>query len=290
MSFIICTNLMNALTFMYPVGYLESEEIILYVRHDSQGESLIMIPHPSRTIKEARTLAIPFSSQLSHITLFADKSGFSYFDAGIFKKKRFNKRSAGSIFCERPFDHAMGIYWYSDQCAVLSLLDPNTSSRIHYNLFVFDQISGQTKCVRKFEEGDCFFPFMDGETLFYLKRDRDSTFSIEKGTLYDQLSDKVIFQSKEPIITFEMIDATKGIFSLLAHQNADELVINFYKIEKKEDKEWQKTFLLSYKLPTSSVKDPEFQEHFPFCIKPLIVDTTLYYITINSDSINQAYL
>lgn len=215
-------------------------------------------------------LAVPFCLLPIQPVLLFGGQGFSYFDQGILKSKYFAFRSPGSIYTSVPFDHTMGIHWYSDNHGILSILKNNFY--VIYDLCTDNGIM-TVQIDNSMQKKHALFPFCFQGSIFYVLE--SSTGS--KIAVYKNAESKILFEisgSKIVFFTFlnSSLNSSCGIFALYSSFNSSETMCCFsiYSFEyNHQTMSFRSEYLCMIQIPFNVLQILTNKNLFPWCLQPV---------------------
>jgi hypothetical protein len=162
-----CTSLVSA-EYVYPVAAASAEQV--YVLYQKSTDHIELWLWNSITKKASKALLSTFSP--AGLQLLPDGSSFSFIDNDRIRVKLQGKRQPRAVgFCEPVYDVSL-IHWIDNESFYFSAKEKERYSIFHGTIY------GTCHRIIGLKRGDCMYPQLKGNDLYYIERYDENHYAI----------------------------------------------------------------------------------------------------------------
>lgn len=161
---LISVGVTRAQEYVYPVASFtkEGQEWVYLFYQKSLKHIELWLWNPQAHCAQKALLS---SYTPAGLRILPDQSGFSFVDNDRIRIKEFAKRSPRSIDIYEPIYDIGIVEWMDSTHGYFSAKQEDKSA-----LFLLDRVTENVVCLAKLRNGDCLYPVVLGNELFYIER------------------------------------------------------------------------------------------------------------------------
>jgi hypothetical protein len=175
--------------YVYPVGVYEQEGVtsvlIMYQKSPQHTELWQFEPESGEAQRALLSTFTPLG-----VALLPDNAGFSFFDNGRLRVKLWHKRSSKAIDIFEPLYDIGPVQWETEHTCYF-----HAREREFFNVYKLDTFDGSIKKIISNETCDCFYPCIQGQSVWYLQRSPEES----RIMIHTNNNDKLLYIHDQPL-------------------------------------------------------------------------------------------